>query len=255
VGVPAAVPVERADVGELRDAARAGGRQHDVDEAHRRVGSAALATSDSGRKQSSDAAPVGEVEDVHGTTAAHPGLAASLRVFGSKGSAVISGDELVFFHGHAGAAPEIRVQAGPPRTRSPPPPGDAVRSGPRLAVNPIAYWLSGDVADRTTRTLGPACAEAAGACSRRSSRRTGRGPATSGSSWTGCCAAMREEGVTAALLGAHWGASHGLLAEDFHRHARSGQRFWIGRARRAGEPARHPGGVRDVPVPNRSPVR
>ena len=35
---------------------------------------------------------------IHGTTAAYPGLDASLRVFGSKGSAVITNDELVFLH-------------------------------------------------------------------------------------------------------------------------------------------------------------
>lgn len=33
--------------------------------------------------------------------------------------------------------------------------------GPRLAVNPIAYWLAGGVPDRTTRVLGPAFAELA----------------------------------------------------------------------------------------------
>jgi inosose dehydratase len=33
--------------------------------------------------------------------------------------------------------------------------------GPRLAVNPIAYWLAGGVPDRTTRTLGPAFTELA----------------------------------------------------------------------------------------------
>jgi UDP-N-acetyl-2-amino-2-deoxyglucuronate dehydrogenase len=48
---------------------------------------------------------------IHGTTAAYPGLDASLRVFGSKGSAVITDDELVFFHAHAGEAPEIGMQA------------------------------------------------------------------------------------------------------------------------------------------------
>ena len=47
---------------------------------------------------------------IHGTTAAYPGLDASLRVFGSKGSAVITDDELVFFHANAGAAPEIGMQ-------------------------------------------------------------------------------------------------------------------------------------------------
>ena len=34
-------------------------------------------------------------------------------------------------------------------------------SGPRLAVNPIAYWLAGGMPDRTTRTLGPAFTELA----------------------------------------------------------------------------------------------
>jgi inosose dehydratase len=33
--------------------------------------------------------------------------------------------------------------------------------GPRLAVNPIAYWLTGGAPDRTTRTLGAAFAELA----------------------------------------------------------------------------------------------
>src|SRR5215207_9134300 len=35
------------------------------------------------------------------------------------------------------------------------------RDRPRLAVNPIAYWLAGGVPDRTTRTLGPAFTELA----------------------------------------------------------------------------------------------
>ena len=56
---------------------------------------------------------------IHGTTAAYPGLDASLRVFGSKGSAVITDDELVFFHANAGDAPEIGMQGRPRRTRSP----------------------------------------------------------------------------------------------------------------------------------------
>jgi len=34
-------------------------------------------------------------------------------------------------------------------------------TGPRLAVNPIAYWLAGGAPDRTTRTLGPAFTELA----------------------------------------------------------------------------------------------
>ncbi|MDT7580584.1 MAG: hypothetical protein QOK35_1848 [Pseudonocardiales bacterium] len=51
----------------------------------------------------------GALGTIHGTTAAYPGLDASLRVFGSKGSAVISNDELVFLHGNAGDAPEIAM--------------------------------------------------------------------------------------------------------------------------------------------------
>jgi UDP-N-acetyl-2-amino-2-deoxyglucuronate dehydrogenase len=44
---------------------------------------------------------------IHGTTAAYPGLDGSVRVFGTKGSAVISDDELVYFHRNAGQAPEL----------------------------------------------------------------------------------------------------------------------------------------------------
>lgn len=50
---------------------------------------------------------------IHATTAAYPGLDASLRIFGSKGSAVISDDELVFLHQNAGAAPEITMATMP----------------------------------------------------------------------------------------------------------------------------------------------
>jgi UDP-N-acetyl-2-amino-2-deoxyglucuronate dehydrogenase len=46
---------------------------------------------------------------VHGTTAAYPGLDASVRVFGTKGSAVISDDELVYFHRNAADAPELSM--------------------------------------------------------------------------------------------------------------------------------------------------
>src|SRR5207244_2854035 len=66
-------------------------------------------------------------------------------------------------------------RAGPHRGRGDPgdlrvgrvrPPGEALRrkpvTSPRLAVNPIAYWLAGGVPDRTTRTLGPAFTELAG---------------------------------------------------------------------------------------------
>lgn len=53
----------------------------------------------------------GALGTIHATTAAYPGLDASLRVMGSKGSAVISDDELTFIHENEGAAPEITVAA------------------------------------------------------------------------------------------------------------------------------------------------
>jgi predicted dehydrogenase len=46
---------------------------------------------------------------IHGTTAAYPGLDASLRVFGTKGSAVITNDVLEFIHENPGDAPEIAM--------------------------------------------------------------------------------------------------------------------------------------------------
>lgn len=49
---------------------------------------------------------------IHGTTAAYPGLDANLRIFGSKGSAVISNDELTFLHENVGPAPEIKLSVG-----------------------------------------------------------------------------------------------------------------------------------------------
>ena len=53
----------------------------------------------------------GALGTIHGTTAAYPGLDASLRVFGAKGSAVISNDELTYLHQNAGPAPEIGMAA------------------------------------------------------------------------------------------------------------------------------------------------
>jgi UDP-N-acetyl-2-amino-2-deoxyglucuronate dehydrogenase len=44
---------------------------------------------------------------IHGTTAAYPGLEAGVRVFGTKGSAVIADDHLVYFHRNPGPAPEL----------------------------------------------------------------------------------------------------------------------------------------------------
>src|SRR5829696_9956685 len=53
---------------------------------------------------------------VHGTTAAYPGLDASVRVFGTKGSAVISDDRLVYFHHNPGRAPELTTPLPPTET-------------------------------------------------------------------------------------------------------------------------------------------
>ena len=66
---------------------------------------------------------------IHGTTAAYPGLDASLRIFGSKGSAVITDDELVFFHANVGDAPEIGMQA--PVAENQVTDDDAMRPGDR----------------------------------------------------------------------------------------------------------------------------
>ena len=46
---------------------------------------------------------------IHATTAAYPGLDARLSVYGTKGSAVISDDALVFVHETSGAAKEIAM--------------------------------------------------------------------------------------------------------------------------------------------------
>ena len=56
--------------------------------------------------------PGGAQGIIHATTAAYPGLDMSPRVYGSRGSAVIVDDELVFLHENPGAAPEITMPAG-----------------------------------------------------------------------------------------------------------------------------------------------
>ena len=56
--------------------------------------------------------PGGALGIIHATTAAYPGLDMSLRVYGSRGSAVIIDDELVFLHENPGSAPEITMPAG-----------------------------------------------------------------------------------------------------------------------------------------------
>ncbi len=49
----------------------------------------------------------GALGTIHGTTAAYPGLDASVGVYGTKGSAVISDDELTYFHARGRDAPEL----------------------------------------------------------------------------------------------------------------------------------------------------
>jgi predicted dehydrogenase len=56
----------------------------------------------------------GALGTVHATTAAYPGLDASLRVFGTRGSAVIAGDELTFLHTSTGPATEIAMSGSGP---------------------------------------------------------------------------------------------------------------------------------------------
>lgn len=56
--------------------------------------------------------PGGALGIIHATTAAYPGLDMSLRVYGSRGSAVVIDDELVFLHETPGAVPEITTSAG-----------------------------------------------------------------------------------------------------------------------------------------------
>ena len=48
---------------------------------------------------------------IHGTTAAYPGLDARLSVYGTKGSAVVSDDQLVYLHETVGAATEIGMSS------------------------------------------------------------------------------------------------------------------------------------------------
>jgi UDP-N-acetyl-2-amino-2-deoxyglucuronate dehydrogenase len=61
--------------------------------------------------------PSGALGVIHGTTAAYPGLDASVRVFGTKGSAVIADDELVYFHRNPGDAPELSMPAPTTETK------------------------------------------------------------------------------------------------------------------------------------------
>ncbi len=68
---------------------------------------------------------------IHATTAAYPGLDARLSVYGSKGSAVISDDGLVYFHETRGEAEEIAMSA---RTS-----GNQVGDGDRL--DPAEFGL------------------------------------------------------------------------------------------------------------------
>jgi UDP-N-acetyl-2-amino-2-deoxyglucuronate dehydrogenase len=78
---------------------------------------------------------------IHGTTAAYPGLDASVRVFGTKGSAVISDDELVYFHHNPGPAPELAMPL--PMTETNQVTGAerlAAADGPRLGAAHVAQF-------------------------------------------------------------------------------------------------------------------
>ncbi len=55
--------------------------------------------------------PSGALGIIHGTTAAYPGLDARLSVYGTKGSAVVSDDQLVYLHETVGAATEIGMSS------------------------------------------------------------------------------------------------------------------------------------------------
>ena len=97
---------------------------------------------------------------IHGTTAAYPGLDASLRVFGSKGSAVITDDELIFFHENAGDAPEIGM---PERLTAQNQVTDDDKLGPddrALGTAHRASWPTSSTPSRTGRPSGVGTAEA-----------------------------------------------------------------------------------------------
>jgi len=83
---------------------------------------------------------------IHGTTAAYPGLDAGVRVFGTKGSAVISDDELIFFHVDAADAPDATVPLSPAGTI----PAEPPRLGP-AHVAQFADFVDAIQTDRPVR--------------------------------------------------------------------------------------------------------
>ena len=91
---------------------------------------------------------------IHGTTAAYPGLDAAVRVFGTKGSAVISDDELVYLHRNVGDAPEVTMPAAATETNqvgeSDAPNGGEHRLGPAHAAQ-FADFVDAIATDRPVR--------------------------------------------------------------------------------------------------------
>jgi UDP-N-acetyl-2-amino-2-deoxyglucuronate dehydrogenase len=91
---------------------------------------------------------------IHGTTAAYPGLDAGVRVFGTKGSAIISDDALVYFHAHPEDAPESdapRSAAETNQVREPDAPtGERPGLGP-AHVDQFADFVDAIRADRPVR--------------------------------------------------------------------------------------------------------
>jgi UDP-N-acetyl-2-amino-2-deoxyglucuronate dehydrogenase len=77
---------------------------------------------------------------IHGTTAAYPGLDAGVRVFGTKGSAVISDDRLVYFHHHPGPAPELTMPLPMTETNQVTGAERLTADGPRLGAAHVAQF-------------------------------------------------------------------------------------------------------------------
>jgi UDP-N-acetyl-2-amino-2-deoxyglucuronate dehydrogenase len=87
---------------------------------------------------------------IHGTTAAYPGHEAGVRVFGSKGSAVIADDALVYFHATSGEAPELSVPTSVADTNQVTPTGEVPRLG-RAHLAQFGDFVDAIRADRPVR--------------------------------------------------------------------------------------------------------
>ena len=92
----------------------------------------------------------GALGTIHGTTAAYPGLDAGVRVYGTKGSAAISGDELVYFHAQAGDAPEPTGPTAPAATNQVTRTAERRRLGP-AHVAQFADFVDAIQTDRPVR--------------------------------------------------------------------------------------------------------